>query len=194
MFESQNRSVAIILDNCSSHNVESSDLTKIKLYFLPPNTTSIGQPLDAGYYSFIFIRFYSYLGIIECTKRNYRTFLAKSKLDYIYKNKENIDHKEQPFSIDFYSAAKRFVKSFESVSVDTIKNCWKKCDIYKSNSISQMNLFNYSLLNPPLFLFLRQLLHLPLCLILSLFLFLMNLFLSLHLLLFRLLQIMKTIF
>lgn len=48
MFKSQNRKTAVILDNCASHNVHTSDLTHIKLFFLPPNTTSIGQPLDAG--------------------------------------------------------------------------------------------------------------------------------------------------
>jgi hypothetical protein len=48
IFKSEDRSVAIILDNCSPHNVDSSLLSNIKLFFLPPNTTSIGQPMDAG--------------------------------------------------------------------------------------------------------------------------------------------------
>jgi hypothetical protein len=47
-FKREERSVAVVLDNCPCHRVNSELLTHIKLYFLPPNTTSIGQPLDAG--------------------------------------------------------------------------------------------------------------------------------------------------
>jgi hypothetical protein len=56
VFQKQNRKIALILDNCSSHTMEESSLTNIKLFFLPPNTTSIGQPLDAGVFTYILFK------------------------------------------------------------------------------------------------------------------------------------------
>jgi hypothetical protein len=47
-FIQERRKVAIIVDNCASHNIDKSALKNITLYYLPPNTTSVGQPLDAG--------------------------------------------------------------------------------------------------------------------------------------------------
>ena len=42
----------LLLDNCSAHhdggNVLESDDGKIKVSFLPPNVTSLGQPMDQG--------------------------------------------------------------------------------------------------------------------------------------------------
>lgn len=46
-FGRQNRKVALLLDNASMHKVL-GDLNNIKLIFLPANTTSRLQPLDAG--------------------------------------------------------------------------------------------------------------------------------------------------
>jgi hypothetical protein len=47
-FRAEGRFVALLLDNCSSHHIDEALLTNIKLFFLPPNTTAIAQPLDAG--------------------------------------------------------------------------------------------------------------------------------------------------
>ncbi|KAG0434733.1 Tigger transposable element-derived protein 6 [Dictyocoela muelleri] len=43
----ESRKILLLLDNCSSHKV-SCDLTNIELLFLPKNSTSRLQPLDAG--------------------------------------------------------------------------------------------------------------------------------------------------
>lgn len=58
MFKNKKRNVAIILDNCSSHSVDTKLLTNISLFFLPPNTTSIGQPMDAGVVDYFFTYFH----------------------------------------------------------------------------------------------------------------------------------------
>ncbi|KAI0993876.1 hypothetical protein K3495_g14307 [Podosphaera aphanis] len=42
-----NRSV-LLLDNCSAHKIGELELRHTKVYFLPPNTTSVIQPCDAG--------------------------------------------------------------------------------------------------------------------------------------------------
>ena len=40
--------VLLLLDNCPSHKVEGLNLQHVDVYFLPPNTTSKIQPMDAG--------------------------------------------------------------------------------------------------------------------------------------------------
>ena len=40
--------VLLLLDNCLSHKVEGLNLQHVDVYFLPPNTTSKIQPMDAG--------------------------------------------------------------------------------------------------------------------------------------------------
>jgi hypothetical protein len=40
--------VLLLLDNCSSHKLGNLALSYVDVYFLPPNTTSKLQPMDAG--------------------------------------------------------------------------------------------------------------------------------------------------
>jgi hypothetical protein len=40
--------VALILDNCAAHSVSTAAVRNVSVYFLPPNTTSKTQPMDAG--------------------------------------------------------------------------------------------------------------------------------------------------
>ena len=43
----ENRRILLFVDNSSTHNItNSSDLKNVELIFLPPNTTSLLQPLD----------------------------------------------------------------------------------------------------------------------------------------------------
>ena len=45
----ENRHVALVVDNCAAHPKDSGDeLSHIKLFFLPPNVTSLIQPCDMG--------------------------------------------------------------------------------------------------------------------------------------------------
>ena len=46
-FRAQSREVTLLIDNCPAHP-EIKNLTNIKLIFLPPNTTSVLQPMDQG--------------------------------------------------------------------------------------------------------------------------------------------------
>jgi len=52
--------VLLLLDNCPSHGIGGLDLPHVDIHFLPPNTTSKIQPMDAG--------------IIVAFKRRYRRF------------------------------------------------------------------------------------------------------------------------
>ena len=44
----QRQRVLLLLDNCPTHKVEGLTLPYVEIYFLPPNTTSKIQPMDAG--------------------------------------------------------------------------------------------------------------------------------------------------
>lgn len=45
----QNRNILLLADNAPTHLIdETIQLSNIKVHFLPPNTTSHLQPLDAG--------------------------------------------------------------------------------------------------------------------------------------------------
>ena len=57
-FEKENRKIALIIDNCTAHP-EIGGLKAIDLFFLPPNTTSVLQPMDQG--------------VIRSLKARYRT-------------------------------------------------------------------------------------------------------------------------
>jgi hypothetical protein len=55
-----NQRVLLLLDNCSGHKCAGLDLKHVDVHFLPPNTTTAIQPMDAG--------------IIMAFKRHYRRF------------------------------------------------------------------------------------------------------------------------
>ena len=48
-FRAQDRKVVLLIDNCPVHP-EIKNLTNINLIFLPPNMTSVLQPMDQGHY------------------------------------------------------------------------------------------------------------------------------------------------
>lgn len=109
----QNRKILLFLDNAASHPKDII-LKNIKIVFLPPNTTSVCQPLDQG--------------VIQNFKVHYRTAIIKNLLP----------------SINFVDSAKTLIKtvnvldalyfikqSWEKVTPKTIENCFGKAGFKK---------------------------------------------------------------
>ncbi len=102
-FQNPARKVILISDNAGFHDLNGIELKNVKLKFLPPNTTSKLQPLDAG--------------IIACFKRKYRKhFICFLLNEY----EQNFNSKK----LDILAAIRFIVKSLSEVTENTIKNCW----------------------------------------------------------------------
>lgn len=98
----QKRFIALILDNCPAHP-SVSGLTNVQLYFLPPNTTSRTQPLDAG--------------VINSMKCKYRKRLVEALL-FSLENKVE-------FKYTLLDAIINIKNAWDDVSKDTIINCFR---------------------------------------------------------------------
>lgn len=101
----EKRKIALIVDNCPSH--PPINLNNIKLIFLPPNTTSVLQPMDAG--------------VIHSLRSKYRVKIARKLLALIDANKKPTEK-----NINLYEAIIMLKKSWDEVSAETIKNCFIK--------------------------------------------------------------------
>jgi hypothetical protein len=44
----EKHNVALILDNCAAHSVNTIAVRNVSVYFLPPKTASKTQPMEAG--------------------------------------------------------------------------------------------------------------------------------------------------
>ena len=113
----EGRKVILLLDNATCHPESFVDrFSQIKLVFLPKNTTSRLQPLDAG--------------IIQSFKVKYRKRLVKYVL-------ARIDKKESATEIvknvDILQAIRWVQESWKEVTNATIKNCFEKCGIIKKD-------------------------------------------------------------
>ena len=61
----QRKKIALLLDNCSAHPKTVSGLNSVKMFFEPPNCTSVLQPMDKG--------------IISCFKYHYKAAINRKK-------------------------------------------------------------------------------------------------------------------
>ena len=107
------RKVILFLDNATVHPTSLIDMySNIKIAFLPKNTTSRLQPLNAG--------------IIQSFKTKYR---KKLMLYVIARINDDLTAAEIVKGIDILRAITWVADSWTEVSVETIKNCFAKCDI-----------------------------------------------------------------
>ena len=106
-FQAEGRKVALIIDNCPAHPVI-ENLSHIKLDFLPPDTTSVSQPMDQD--------------VIRCVKAHYRKRLAKLIL-------RSLNSK-----VSLLTALQLLASAWNEVSQTTFANCFK---IAKISEIDQ---------------------------------------------------------
>lgn len=110
-FKAAGRKIVALLDNCSSHNIE--NFSNVEFIFLPPNTTSLIQPLDQG--------------IIYNFKLKYKQQFLSS----IYDSDHNqMKTKLKDFNI--FSAVEHIKGAWDKVAETTIINCFKRMYSYRN--------------------------------------------------------------
>jgi hypothetical protein len=112
----QKRKILLFLDNAGSHP-RVLKLKNVKVIFLPPNTTSVCQPLDQG--------------IIKNFKFYYRDLILRDVLSKIEGVKSATELSKK---IDVLEALYFIKTSWNKVSPSTIKNCFKKAGFHKGYS------------------------------------------------------------
>ena len=118
----EDRKVILFLDNATCHPKSMiGQFSQIKTVFLPKNTTSRLQPLDAG--------------IIQNFKVKYRKRLVKYVLARIL---EDASTAEIVKGLDVLVAIRWIQEAWKEVSNSTIKNCFEKCGIKGDNGTMEV--------------------------------------------------------
>ena len=114
------RRVLLIVDNASCHHMPAPTLQGIKLVFLPPNTTSLIQPLDQG--------------IIQCFKVQYRSGLLRRLLLHL-EAKMDITL----FKCTLLDAINLCSATWKKVTHETIQHCFRHAGFCKDISEQATN-------------------------------------------------------
>lgn len=125
------RKVLLLMDNCSAHGSIDSmpSLSHVEIQFLPPNTTSKLQPLDAG--------------IIAAMKTRYRVLQMERALDLVDENVRNI------YKVDILTAMRWVKRVWNDLPSSVISNCWKHTGLLsEEKTISRVTTIS-SLCNAP---------------------------------------------
>ena len=116
-FHVEGRKVALIIGNCPARlNVDK--LKAIELVFLPPNTTLKTQPMDQG--------------VIRALKAFYRTNFVRRQIKYI-------DAGRTTPKINILEAMRMLVRSWDALSANTVKNCFRKAGISEETQAANIN-------------------------------------------------------
>lgn len=121
---SQRKSILILMDNAASHKIssipteklhglDSFRLSNVLVVFLPANTTSQVQPLDAG--------------IIAAFKQYYRSQLLRWYLNECETADKSVNLSKVMPGVK--QAILWCVAAMEQISDQTIRNCWRKTEI-----------------------------------------------------------------
>ncbi|XP_066244727.1 tigger transposable element-derived protein 4-like [Euwallacea similis] len=102
----QNREILLQVDNCAAHS-KTLHLTNIRFEFLPPNYTSVVQPMDQG--------------IIKCFKAYYR----RSSMCRLIKSLDN----KEPFNITILDSIKLIDQSYDELPLAQWFEKYKNTDM-----------------------------------------------------------------
>ncbi|XP_064479058.1 tigger transposable element-derived protein 4-like [Ornithodoros turicata] len=112
-FHAQKRAVLLFVDNCAAHG-HILNLQAIKLEFLPPNTTSVIQPMDQG--------------VIHNLKVNYRRRLLSRTLLCLDNGKT--------YAVNLLSAMSMLSEAWKAVPQQTLRNCFRHAGFVVRNEES----------------------------------------------------------
>ena len=113
-FECEDRKILLIVDNCPAHP-QIGGLKAIKMCFLPPDATSITQPIDQG--------------VIRSLKAQYRSRMIQQII-------KAIDAKKSILKVNVLDAMKMLTISWENVTQETVEKCFVKSHISPQDQTS----------------------------------------------------------
>ena len=113
-FQKENRKIALIIDNCPAHPTI-ADLSNVKLIFLPPNTTSVSQPMDQG--------------VIKCLKAFYRRRLVNLMI-------KRLEQGQDLPKISILCALQLLIAAWNNVTKSTIVICFGKAKISAKDQVN----------------------------------------------------------
>ena len=120
----KNQRILLIADNFSGHSSYTARASNIEILFLPPNTTSLSQTLDAG--------------IIKAFKDGYfGSFHSNLVRNLDALNDEEFSLKVALKQYSLLDAINDAHKSWENLQESTIVNCWKRTRITEVFDIVQ---------------------------------------------------------
>lgn len=105
----EGRKILLLIDNCSAHGKQETlpVLQNVRVEYLPPNTTSKVQPLDAG--------------VIAWVKRKYKRRLLLRVFDNIDMGRKSI------YNVDILTAIRWTGEEWENCPPRVIRNCFLHC-------------------------------------------------------------------
>jgi hypothetical protein len=106
----KNRKILRLVDNCPAHP-HIQDLSNIKLVFLPPNASSVSQPMD--------------MGIIKSLKGYFMRFLVLQLID----RRERVLHD----NVSLLDTIRLVKDAWDTVTPATVINCFRKSGLSSGN-------------------------------------------------------------
>ena len=119
-FKIEDRKILLIVDNFSGHMIP--NMSHIRIFLLPPNATSIMQPMD--------------LGVINVFKKNYKSYLASFLNRCILQ--DDLSYKDALKKITLFEVCTWIRQSCDSIKDSTITNAFKKFIQLDPNYIHQV--------------------------------------------------------
>ena len=119
MFQIKSRNILQLIDNAPSHMTNDLTFTNVKVQLLPPRTTYMIQPMDAG--------------VIAAFKQRYRRYHLQNAID--------CDERREGFNIykvDQLTAMRWSVADWNEISSTTIANCFSHTGIFLLNRSFQV--------------------------------------------------------
>lgn len=110
--QKNSRMVVLFVDNCPAHPKNIPGLQNVRVEFLPPNSTSVLQPMDQG--------------VIKVLKQHYRKRLVQRFLIDM-EQKRNV----KPASVNLLDAMYYLSAAWDSIKPETILNCFRKAGFTK---------------------------------------------------------------
>ncbi|KAL3859266.1 hypothetical protein ACJMK2_009493 [Sinanodonta woodiana] len=114
----QKRSIIILCDNCAAHG-GGIKLSNVKIVFLPPNTTSLIQPMNQG--------------IIANFKKFYRSLVIRK----LFTDIDGSSLEERASNMTVLDALHMIRNAWSNVTQSTIANCYRQASFFlPSNNVS----------------------------------------------------------